>query len=504
MEGARQKVVIAGQGAPAWLTAAAFIRSLGKQGYAVTVVGTGSKPGGQPFGLGDGTLPPVGLDRDPFPDEFRAVAASGAAWSLGIALSGWAAPGVTYFHPFGSLGAEYGPVSFQQLVLKLRKEGVAMRFGDYSLAAMAAQAGRFQRPDGDPRSVLSTCRHGLHADLERLSDLAQMEAGREGAATAAGNLKAVERAEDGSITALCTDAGERIEGDLFIDCSGPEAKLAAHGPGSGWEDWSSWLPCDRVISASVETPEPPLPYSHAQANPGGWVQYLPMQGKTVLNAVFSSKYAGDEDVLRIFQGFTGTAEVSGEVSRPVSFGRHLFPWRGNCIALGTTAAVIDPVGTSNLHLLKTGIGRLLTLLPGAANTRLMAAEYNRQTAAELCHARDFAQLHYRLNGRRGEAFWDEMRKAAVPASLGYKLQMYANLGRVAMYDFEPLDETSWINLFDEQGVQPRQLHPIADGIGVDELKKHAERVRAVMMDALRKMPLHADYLSRVNAAYSKN
>ena len=166
--------------------------------------------------------------------------------------------------------------------------------------------------------------------------------------------------------------------------------------------------------------------------------------------------------------------------------------------------MIDPVGISNLHLFRTGLARLLTWLPGQADTRVMAAEYNRQAAAELCHARDFAQLHYRLNGRTGEPFWDVMRKSAISPALAYKLQMYANLGRVTMYDFEPLDSTSWINLFDEHGVQPRHLNPIADSVGADELKQHAERVRSVMMEAVRRIPPHADYLSRVKASWAAN
>ena len=170
------KIVVAGNGAAAWLSAAAVARSRGNDDCKVTVLDVHSSNPIQPFGLGDATLPLLQPGNDPFPDDFSAVALAGSTFSHGIAMSGWAAPGATYFQPFGQVGADLGPVSFRQLVLKLRKEGVAMRFGDYSLSAMAAQAGRFQLPGQDPRSVLSTCRHGLHADLARLGELAKTRA----------------------------------------------------------------------------------------------------------------------------------------------------------------------------------------------------------------------------------------------------------------------------------------------------------------------------------------
>ena len=73
-----------------------------------------------------------------------------------------------------------------------------------------------------------------------------------------------------------------------------------------------------------------------------------------------------------------------------------------------------------------------------------------------------------------------------------------------MYDFEPLEEINWINLFDEHGVQPLQINPLAEGFGVDELKKHADRVRSVMMQAVGKIPPHSEFLSRVNAAFANS
>jgi tryptophan halogenase len=139
-------------------------------------------------------------------------------------------------------------------------------------------------------------------------------------------------------------------------------------------------------------------------------------------------------------------------------------------------------------------------LPGERCAKTEASEYNRLTALQQDHARDFAALHYKLNGRQGEPLWDSCRAMRVPDTLEYKIRSYESRGRVALYDEEPLEETSWLNLFDEHGVRPRHYSPIADGFDRAELQAHVERVRAIMLDELAKMPTHGEYLSRLQAS----
>jgi len=181
-------------------------------------------------------------------------------------------------------------------------------------------------------------------------------------------------------------------------------------------------------------------------------------------------------------------------SQPVRFGRRQASWLGNCIALGSSAALIDPLAVTNLQQSRAGLNQLLQLLPGELPATCEAAEYNRRTAAQLDNARDFAILHYRLNNRPGEPFWDDCRSGALPDSLDYRVRLYRARGRVALYDEEPLDESSWISLLDEHGVAPRQYGAIADGLKTSVLEAHVRNVRRVMLDTVRNMPPHADYL----------
>jgi tryptophan halogenase len=496
-----RRLVIAGGGLTAWLTAAVLARSVSGEDFSITVVGAdGGEDCLEPFGVADATLPWAERHHSALDlDEERIVAATGGTFSFGIALSGWAEPGSSYFQPFSSLGAPLGPVSFHHLALRLRREGVPVRLANFAVAALAAQAGRFARPGPDPRSVLSTCQYGLNLDVEQLAAQSRVEAGRAGVETVRGILGPIERGANGQITALTTSGGTRVPGDLFLDCTGVEGRLIGDAVDVGWDDWSAWLPCDRVMSAVSAAAEDPAPYSHVEAHRAGWIRHLPLQGRGVFTGLFHTAAMDDQQALAGLRAVAGGGELRHLQARFVRFGRRRKLWHQNCVALGTAGCLIDPVGVTNMQLLRLGLDRLLGLLPGNPACVAEAAEYNRRLTAQLDHARDFALAHYKLNGRSGEPFWDACRATPAPDSLQYKLELFASRGRVALYDEEPVDEVSWINLLDEQGVEPRRYSPLADGFSKADLQAHLQRVRKVMIDAVGGLPRHADYLAQVSA-----
>jgi tryptophan halogenase len=249
-----------------------------------------------------------------------------------------------------------------------------------------------------------------------------------------------------------------------------------------------------VVRATLPAGATPPPYGLASAHRCGWIRHLPLQRRTLLFGFCRGADMADDDVLAVLQQSVSGAALTDVGTGALPSGRREYAWRGNCVALGSAAAIIDPLAASNLQLALSGIARLLRLLPGEGSATAIAAEYNRQSSAWLDQARDFAMLHYKLNGRHGEALWDACREMSIPDTLAYRLALYRSRGRIVMYDEEPYDESAWISLFDGMRVEPRHYSQAADGFETGEIDAHCRRVRQVLLDALRRMPAHAEFL----------
>ncbi|NIJ67551.1 tryptophan halogenase [Sphingomonas leidyi] len=456
---------IVGGGVAGWMAALALVRAL--PGIRVSLIETeGPDWSLGPFGPAEASLPdfPAWLG-DHGVDEGALLRAARGSFSLGTAVSGWAAREADWFLPFGTIGAPLAGIAFHQLAARIRETGRALRLADFSLAAVAAAAGRFARPSPDPRSILSSYGYGLHLDRAGLAAALRAASGLEPAGEF--NRAIV----DGAVTAVELRDGSRVVADLWLDCSGPAALLASRLD-QGWEDWSAWLPCDRVVETWIQMEGVPPPHAHAGAFETGWQRTVPLAG-------------GQGGAL--FHAAALLPDQPGAI--PLAQGRRAAAWTGNVVALGAAAVLVEPLHGWNLALLANALARLIGLLPAAPGGP-EPAEYSRLAAAEADSVRDFAILHYKTNGRTGEAYWDAARAMPVPEALRRKLDLHASRGRVPLEDGELLGADDWIAALDGQGVRPRRYDALADAMAEPRLLDHAERVRTLILDAVRAMPHH--------------
>jgi tryptophan 7-halogenase len=470
-----EKIVIVGTGLAGCLAALALAH---KTRCAITLVDTGGIDDslGLPLTI-EPTLPSIaqfhkllGLDQE------RLVDQTGSSYTLGRALSNWASTTAASFHPYGGVGASLGPVGFQHLVARLRAEGLPLSFANYSIAALCAQSGRFAPTPAEARSVLSTMDFGLHLNVTEYRDQLKRAVIACGVTTVAGAPPDIALDQHGLITSLITETGERITGDLFIDCSGQSRLLIGKLPHLALEDWSHWLPCNSATANLTPASAPPPLYAHVDAHIIGWQRFTSTQN--VLEDIFVSKVDGN-GVANAY------AFTSGRVSKP---------WSGNCIAIGGSAAIIDPLASTQLHLVGTAIQRLLKLFPHDRNCTVEADEYNRQTIEELENARDFAILHYKRNGRVGDSFWDACRAMPIPERLAHKIALYESCGRVALHDEESFEAWDWIAALDALGVRPRGYDAMTNGIPKDRIEAHLTQIRSIMLNAVGSLPTQQDYL----------
>ncbi len=488
-------VVIAGGGTAGWMAAAALAR-LQANGVTRVILVESDEIG--IVGVGEATIPPIktfnamlGIDEDAF------LKATQGTFKLGIEFVGWGRQGESYLHPFAAYGHDINGIKFHQIWLKLRSQGMPVPLSDLNLSAVAARHGRFDRPTGDPRSVLSQLDYAYHFDASRYAAFLRAHAEAQGVVRMEGKIASIEqRPEDGFITALVLDDGRRIEGDLFIDCTGFRALLIEGALKSGYEDWSHWLPCDRAVAVPSTRTVPLLPYTRSTAREAGWQWRIPLQHRTGNGHVYCSQDISDDEATAVL-----LANLDGEAigaPRQLRFvtGMRKRPWINNCIALGLASGFLEPLESTSIHLIQTGISKLLALFPDSSFAVHERDEYNRLNTIQWQQVRDFLILHYKQNARSGSAFWGRVAAMPIPDTLARKMALFGSAGRLFRYDDELFTDANWTAVMIGQGLLPASYDPMADTLDMREVRHMVGRIGDLFAKTARRMPTHAEFIAQ--------
>ncbi|MFN3305549.1 MAG: tryptophan 7-halogenase, partial [Roseateles sp.] len=83
-----------------------------------------------------------------------------------------------------------------------------------------------------------------------------------------------------------------------------------------------------------------------------------------------------------------------------------------------------PLESTSIHLIQTGINRLLDFLPSGPVASADRDAFNRLADFEIERIRDFVILHYTANRRTGEPFWDALRTMELPEPLANRIAVF--------------------------------------------------------------------------------
>ena len=485
-----RSVTIVGGGTAGWMAAAVLARTLGQR-LDITLVESDAIG---TVGVGEATIPQIRLLNALLGvDEHRFLSATRGTFKLGIEFDGWRAPGERYLHAFGTIGQSQGMLPFYPYWLRARVAGDTHSLWDYSLNAVAARNHRYGHLDAVPGTALGPLVRAYHFDAGRYAALLRELAESNSVRRIEGRVGEVRCDHEGHIREIQLEDGRRVGGDLFIDCSGFRALLMRE-LGVGYEDWRHWLPCDRAVAVGCERTDPLLPYTRAVAHDAGWQWRIPLQHRTGNGYVFCSEFLSEEDATRaLLARLDGAPHGTPRVLR-FETGRRTRFWSGNCVALGLAAGFLEPLESTSIHLVQSGLSRLLALFPAEG---LQAAEieaYNRQTAREWEQVRDFLILHYHANGRE-EPFWQARRATPLPESLVERLAVFQSNGRLFRDGEELFTEVGWLQVLLGQGIEPRGYDPMADNPTADQLDRFLVAVRTAVEGAVDALPDHAAFIA---------
>jgi tryptophan halogenase len=490
-------ITIVGGGTAGWMTAALLSKLL--QGYVIKLVE--SEEIGI-IGVGEATIPAIKtFNQLAGVDQSEMIRATQATFKLGIEFVNWREPGHSYIHGFGNIGQDKLWLHTHQFWLKMAKSGSVKHFDHYAINCAAARSNKFSEPDPrKPNSPLADIDYAFQFDASLFAAHLRKLAESRGVERIEGRIERVTlRPENGFVDQLVLTDGRVVGGELFVDCSGMRALLIGGALGVGFEDWRQWLPCDRALAVPCESVSELTPYTRSTAHGAGWQWRIPLQHRTGNGHVYSSAHLGDEEAAAIL-----LANLDGKPLRdplPVRFtpGKRIRAWEKNVVAIGLASGFLEPLESTSIHLIQTGIFRLIALFPGRSFNVADIAEYNRQTDFEYTDVRDFLIAHYNITNREDTPFWAYLKHMSIPDSLAARLELFRSSGRFFMHGkAELFREESWVQVLIGQGLD-MCYDPMVDMLPDAEVRTFLADIEDVIADTVKKLPTHRAYIERIRA-----
>jgi len=483
-----KRIVIVGGGSAGWMTATALATEFkGRIGVEVVEsehIGI--------VGVGEATFPSVReYNRLVGIDETEFLRATNGSFKLGIRFCDWLEVGEDYFHTFGHFGNLVGS---QTLWGQHRRMGLTEPLGMQCVPSVMAMKGRFVLP-GDQAEF----KYAYHFDAVQYAAFLRKLAVQRGARHTEGRIVDVARHADGSVAAVVLDGGRRIEGDLFIDCSGFHSLLLGKTLGEPFVDFSHWLPVDGAWACPSERQGESLtPYTTATALEGGWAWRIPLQNRTGHGHVFSSRFI-DADRARdqLLARLDGKPLAEPRLLR-FTTGHRRRLWVNNVVAIGLSSGFLEPLESISIYLIQDGIARLMAALtPGRPLNADDLDLFNEGSVRRFHRIRDFIILHYCLTRRRDSELWRHVAAMELPETLAYRMELWRRYGVLHEYDEEGFDATSWLAIHAGMDHWPERDDPVIQEIPAERASRALQGRRQAIAAMVERMPMHERTLREV-------
>jgi tryptophan halogenase len=464
-----ETIVIVGGGTAGWMAAATLANAKVSQHARIILIESSEI---STIGVGEATLPTLRAFHMVLKiDEAEFMKATKATFKLGVKFVNWKQEGASFFHPFSPYGAPLGAAAFHKYWARARAEGFGENLENYSFSAILAEGRRFAQPHPRPPAPFAEYGYAFHFDAGLYAAFLKTYALERGVETIDAVVTDVAlKPDNGFVDHVTLRDGRKVAGDLFIDCTGFRAILLEGALKTGFENWSHWLPVDRAVALPCARADDMTPFTTATAMTGGWRWRIPLTHRTGNGYVYCSNILSEEQAVADL-----TPKLDGKVLADPNFirfttGRRKAFWNRNCIGLGLSTGFIEPLESTSIGLIQSGLTKLIQHFPDKSVDPELAAKANLVFDQEMACLRDFIVLHYKLTQRDDSELWRYVRDMAIPDSLAEQIEAYAERGDIVRFANDPFEAPSWLTMYAGFGMAPKTLEPAVQDIDSDELK----------------------------------
>jgi len=434
----KTRVVIVGGGTAGWLTAGIIAarhcsKNTSAQGTQNTEVVLVESPDVKNLGVGEGTWPTM---RDTLRQigisEREFLSCCDASFKQASKFVGWSnGQNEHYYHPF-TAPSGYGAVNMTDHWSATTEE---TDFESWVCAQGAICDNNLSPKLPQMPEYAFSLNYGYHLNAGKfVKKLHQHCVENLGVKYIQGHVEQVLSAENGDISEIVLSDGEKIAGDLFIDCSGFAAILIDKHYQIPFESKRNILFNDTALALQVEYVSDDTPIASctvATAQENGWIWDIALQNRRGIGHVFSSDFTSVEHAEEaLFKYVTNDPLlVSQQLSaRTIKFnpGHRKTFWHKNCVAIGVSAGFVEPLEATALVLIEKSAEWISQQLPRDRDAMLVLAKrFNSLTLQRWQEIIDFLKLHYILSNRKDSEYWRAHQQAdSIPESLQESLLLW--------------------------------------------------------------------------------
>jgi tryptophan 7-halogenase len=493
-----RSIAIVGGGTAGWMAASILARALPDRHCVINVV---ESPDIGTIGVGEATIPPfIELLRFLEINEADFVRQTQSTYKLGIKFKDWRHIGHTYWHPFGTFGTTIDRRPFYHYWHRAETDGLAPRFNDYSLCAALGDADKFSFPDPKAQGPTAGLRYALQFDAALVAKYLRAYSEQRGVTRLERTVTAATQRADGFLDQLVFADGTRLQADLYIDCSGFRGLLIEQTLKTGYLDWSELLPCDRAVALPTALTGARAPYTLSSARAAGWQWRIPLQHRAGNGYVYSSAHLGDAEALDDLVRTVGEQPLADPRFLRFVTGRRKLFWNRNCVTLGLASGFLEPLESTSIHLVMSGMYNLLDHFPDRWFDQSNIDSYNAELIEEMEAIRDFIVLHYCATQRSDTPLWRYCQAMKLPDSLLARIALYRGTGRIRPKPKELFTDLSWFYIFQGLGVQPLAYDPLVAGPNFAQVTEIMQTLRKQVAHDVGHARSHDSYFAAVAAA----
>lgn len=498
-----KKIVIVGGGTAGWVTAgliAAKFQGLPKDDSLEVVLV--ESPNIPTIGVGEGTWPTMrGTLKEMGIRETDFIRECDATFKQGAKFARWVTgeSSDAYYHPLVL------PQGF--LHANLANEWLSDKNGEAFAHAVSAQ-GAVCDQGLSPKSITTPEYEGVlnyayHLDAGKFSSFIQKHAVDNLAVEHIyADVDQVHLDEHGYVSSIETQQAGKIEGDIFVDCTGFRSLLLGEAMGVEFVDRSGVLFADNALAVQCPyTDEHDGIASHtiSTAQDAGWIWDIGLPTRRGIGHVYSSNHTTKDKAEKQLLDYV--VQTGGKVDDlsirhlPIRSGHRKQFWKKNVVAVGLAAGFLEPLEASAIVLVEMSAQLICDQMPvNRSAMKIVERRFNQVFHYRWARIVDFLKLHYCISKRNDSQFWlDNQSAETIPDSLKELLELWQY-------------QSPWINDFQHKDeVFPAASYQyILYGMGFETMRSfHGQTVSEVDMSR-RQLKANAVNTQRLLRSLPKN